>query len=60
MSANGQKTKSSVVIGEVVNVHIDDDIIVNRNIDMSRIKPIARLGYMDYSVVDNIFEMRRV
>ena len=57
--ANGQKTKSSVVIGEVVNVHIDDDIIVNRNIDMSRIKPIARLGYMDYSVVDNIFTMMR-
>ena len=27
---------------------------------MSRIRPIARLGYMDYSVVDNIFEMMRV
>jgi flavin reductase (DIM6/NTAB) family NADH-FMN oxidoreductase RutF len=57
---NGQKTNSSVVIGEVVNVHIDDAIIVDRNIDMSRIRPIARLGYMDYSVVDNIFSMMRV
>jgi flavin reductase (DIM6/NTAB) family NADH-FMN oxidoreductase RutF len=57
--ANGQKTNSSVVIGEVVNVHIDDAIIVDRNIDMSRVRPIARLGYMDYSVVDNIFTMMR-
>jgi flavin reductase (DIM6/NTAB) family NADH-FMN oxidoreductase RutF len=56
---NGKKTDSAVVIGEVVNVHIDDSVIVNRDIDMSRIRPIARLGYMDYSVVDNIFTMLR-
>jgi hypothetical protein len=30
-------------------------------IDMSRIRALARLGYRgDYTVVDNIFEMRRV
>ncbi len=50
-----------MVIGEVVNVHIDDAIIVDRMIDMARIRPIARLGYRgDYTVVDNIFEMARV
>ena len=57
--ANGQPTQSAVVFGEVVNIHIDDAIIVDRNIDMSRLRPIARLGYMDYSVVDNIFTMMR-
>jgi flavin reductase (DIM6/NTAB) family NADH-FMN oxidoreductase RutF len=59
IQTSGKKTNSALVIGEVVNVHIDDDVIVDRNIDMSRIRPIARLGYMDYSVVDNIFTMLR-
>ena len=48
------------MIGEVVNIHIDDALIVDGMIDLSRIRPIARLGYMDYSVVDNIFTMARV
>ena len=28
-------------------------------IDMNVFKPIARLGYMDYTVVDNVFTMLR-
>jgi hypothetical protein len=35
-------------------------MIVNGNIDMARIRPLARLGYMDYTSVDNIFTMHRV
>jgi hypothetical protein len=27
---------------------------------MARIRPLARLGYMDYTSVDNIFTMHRV
>ena len=38
----------------------DDSVIVDGNIDMARIRPIARLGYMDYTSVDNIFTMHRV
>ena len=34
-------------------------MIVDGQIDVSRIKPIARLGYMDYSVVDTVFSMMR-
>jgi flavin reductase (DIM6/NTAB) family NADH-FMN oxidoreductase RutF len=61
VSSNGKKQKYEVIIGEVVNVHIDDAVIVNGMIDMSIIRPIARLGYRgDYTVVDNIFEMKRV
>ncbi len=60
-SSNGKAHKYQLVIGEVVNVHIDDAMIVDGMIDMSRIRPIARLGYRgDYAVVDNIFEMKRV
>ena len=57
-TARRRSTRS--IIGEVVNVHIDDSVIVDGNIDMARIRPIARLGYMDYTSVDNIFTMHRV
>jgi flavin reductase (DIM6/NTAB) family NADH-FMN oxidoreductase RutF len=48
-----------VVFGHVVGIHIDDSIIVDGMIDMNAFKPIARLGYLDYSVVDNVFTMGR-
>jgi flavin reductase (DIM6/NTAB) family NADH-FMN oxidoreductase RutF len=60
VQANGKKSINSLVIGEVVNIHIDDAVITDGNIDMARIRPIARLGYMDYTSVDNIFTMHRV
>jgi len=58
--SSGKTSANSLIIGEVVNVHIDDSVIVNGNIDMARIRPLARLGYMDYTSVDNIFTMHRV
>ena len=61
VSGNGKTHNYEMVIGEVVNVHIDDAVIVNGIVDQSRIRAIARLGYRgDYTVVDNIFEMPRV
>lgn len=48
-----------VVFGRVVGIHIDDAIISDGMIDMDAFKPIARLGYMDYTTVDNVFTMRR-
>ncbi len=48
-----------VVFGQVIGIHIDDNIISDGMIDMNVFKPIARLGYFDYSVVDNVFTMRR-
>ena len=61
VSGNGKTHNYEMVIGEVVNVHIDDAVIVDGMIDMARLRALARLGYRgDYSVVDNIFEMPRV
>jgi hypothetical protein len=33
--------------------------IVNGRIDVNRLKPIARLGYGDHEVVDNVFTLKR-
>ena len=61
VSSNGKKHTYEMVVGEVVNVHIDDAVIVDGMIDMARIRPIGRLGYRgDYTVVDNVFFMARV
>jgi flavin reductase (DIM6/NTAB) family NADH-FMN oxidoreductase RutF len=47
-----------IIIGQVVAVHIKDEFIDEHGkIDIPRIKPIGRLGYYDYTVVDNRFEM---
>jgi len=57
IASTGERSPSSMVIGEVVGIHIDDGVIVDGRVDITRARPIARLGYMDYSVVDAVFEM---
>jgi flavin reductase (DIM6/NTAB) family NADH-FMN oxidoreductase RutF len=48
-----------IVIGRVAHVHIADDIILpSGKLDILKIKPIARLGYYDYTVINEIFEMK--
>lgn len=51
--------RSGMVIGSVVGVHIDDAVLVDGRIDILKIRPLARLGYLDYSVVDNRFALAR-
>ena len=48
-----------VVFGQVVGVNIRDDLIVDGRVDVLKYRPVARLGYMDYAVVDNVFSMDR-
>ena len=50
---------NGMVLGSVVGIHIDDDVIDDGKVNLEKIKPLSRLGYLDYSVVDNIFEMHR-
>ncbi len=46
-----------VTFGRVVGVHIADALIVDGMVDICRARPIARLGYMDYAVIDEVFQM---
>jgi flavin reductase (DIM6/NTAB) family NADH-FMN oxidoreductase RutF len=47
----GAKSGYHMVIGLVVGIHIDDQFIKGGIVDTSAMRPIARLGYMDYAVV---------
>ena len=48
-----------LVLGEVVGVHLRDDCLVDGRFDVTRFRPLARLGYFDYAEVSEVFEMRR-
>ncbi|MDO8839555.1 MAG: flavin reductase family protein [Parvibaculum sp.] len=48
-----------MVLGEVVGIHIDDRFVADGMVDTAAMKPIARLGYHDYSVVDEVFTLKR-
>ncbi|MDX2224111.1 MAG: flavin reductase family protein [Rhodospirillaceae bacterium] len=48
----------TIVIGRVVGVHIRDDAFTaDGRLDVARLRPLARLGYMDYTAVERVFEM---
>lgn len=55
--SNGKR--NVMVIGQVVGIHIDDAYIVNGRFDTARAQPVARLGYHDYAVVTEAFEIKR-
>ena len=48
-----------VCMGNVVGVHISDTVLKDGFIDVMAFKPMARLGYMDYTTVDNVLTLLR-
>ena len=48
---------SSLILGEVVGVHINDEFIIDGMVDTAKMKPLARLGYHQYSTIENTFWM---
>ena len=54
-SSNG----SNLVIGEVVLFHVKDELYVNGEIQMSKLKAIGRLGGNSYCRTTDMFEMER-
>ena len=56
---DGVKATYEIVMGQVVRIHIDDSVIEDGMVDILKYKPIARLGYRDYTVVDSVFQMTR-
>jgi flavin reductase (DIM6/NTAB) family NADH-FMN oxidoreductase RutF len=60
LPGNAPESVHHVVFGRVVGVHIDDAFITEDGlVDTLRMKVIARLGYKDYTTVDNIFSMNK-
>ncbi len=56
---NGVQTDRYLVMGQVIGVHLDEACLRDGVMDITLMKPIARCGYQDYSVVDKVFAVRR-
>ena len=55
---NGPMGSADVVFGRVVAVHVADEVIdANGLVDVLKIRPIARMGYFDYTSVESKFSM---
>ena len=50
---------NTAIFGEVVGVHIADDLLVDGLVDVRLLRPIGRLGYREYVDVTDSFEMTR-
>ncbi|MEY4713249.1 MAG: hypothetical protein RIS88_2699 [Pseudomonadota bacterium] len=47
-----------LLVGQVVGLHIADDALTpDGRLDIARLKPLARLGYRDYTYVERLFEL---
>ena len=59
LPAHDPERPSLVAIGEVVGVHLDDGAIREGMLDVLAYRPVARMGYRDYTTVTAKWEMAR-
>jgi flavin reductase (DIM6/NTAB) family NADH-FMN oxidoreductase RutF len=58
LPGNGTMGTVDVVFGRVIGIHIQDDVIgPDGRMDVLKVRPIARLGYHDYTSIESIFSM---
>lgn len=57
MLSDRPEFRNFIVFGEVIGVHISDHVMTDGLVDSSKFRPIARMGYQDYSVIDSVFTM---
>lgn len=55
----GNLSENYMVIGEVIAVHLDENILTNGLVDIKKARPVSRLGYMDYATTEEVYQMFR-
>ena len=48
-----------MVVGTITGIHIADETVKDGKIDVTSYQPLARLGYMDYARINDVFSMPR-
>jgi flavin reductase (DIM6/NTAB) family NADH-FMN oxidoreductase RutF len=56
---SGRKLENYVVFGQVVGVYLDETCLIDGRFEMRAARTIARCGYRDYAVVDELFSITR-
>ena len=55
----GKEAGGVVVYGQVIGFHLDERFVKNGRFDLAAVQPIARCGYDEYAVVEQVFKMTR-
>ena len=59
LPGNGPMGTIDVVFGRVIAVHIDDAALTaDGKVDIVKLRPLARMGYYDYTTVTEVFPMQ--
>lgn len=55
----GPQANATVVIGQVVGIHLDEAVLTDGLVDIEKARPVSRLGYLDFAVTREVFSMTR-
>ena len=58
LQSNSDKT-STMIVGEVIGVYINNKFIKNNKVDSISMKYIARMGYSEYTNISSKFNLKR-
>jgi flavin reductase (DIM6/NTAB) family NADH-FMN oxidoreductase RutF len=56
---DGRDSGRRLVLGRVVGIYVDERFVSKGRVDSAAMRPIARGGYDEYSVVERVFSMPR-
>ncbi len=51
--------QTSFVVGEILRAHVAESVLTNGRVDITKLKPLGRLGGTHYSVVHDVISMPR-
>ena len=58
LASSDAEWQNAVVLGEVIGIHIADEALTAEGkVDVALLRPLARLGYMEYTVVEKVFSL---
>ncbi|QQQ64317.1 flavin reductase family protein [Paenarthrobacter ureafaciens] len=59
MTGNSNVGTIDIVFAQVERIHINDEVLtVDGRLDIRKIRPLARMGYHDYTSITETFEMK--
>lgn len=59
LPADDERIAYRMVLGQVVGVHIADEVIENGRVAIERLRPVSRLGYMEWGTIGEVFTQNR-
>jgi flavin reductase (DIM6/NTAB) family NADH-FMN oxidoreductase RutF len=59
LNTEEQEAGGTLVLGQVIGMHIDERFMKNGRFDLAAVQPIARCGYDEYTVIERVFSLKR-